>query len=188
MNALVRAFRTVNVNDTNAIKFETLPIEAYPPDPNRVQAAPEADAMVDQLRTFGDDTPKPATVQPSAVTVRVTDATGTNVSASAVQALADQGFKASATKAAATVPVTEIHYGYGQAEEAKALLTYIPDAKLVPDVKAANAVGLVLGTSFPGTITVPSTTTTVPGAPVVTAPDTTTTTTQPPAISDPCPQ
>lgn len=208
VNALVRAFRTVNVNDTTSIRFTTLPFETYPEDPNRVQPSPEAAAVVDQLRTFGDDTPKPAIVQPSQVTVRVTDATGTNTGPSVVENLKKQGFHASqleakpkgtsdsssTAKAAATVATTEIRYAPDQAEEAKALLSYFPDAKLVPDATAKGAVTLVLGTSFPGEITVPSTTTTVPpstvpGAPATTAAaPSTTTTTVPPALPDPCPQ
>ena len=190
VNALIRAFRTVDVYDQNSIRFETLPVDPWPQDPNRLIAAPDADSVVQQLRTFGDDTPQPATVQPSAVKVRVIDATGTDVGASVVKALGDQKFQATSGKAQATIPVTEIRYGYGQAEEAKALLDYIPDAKLVPDVKAKDAVLLVLGTSYPGTITVPTTTTaptTVPGAPVTTAPAPTTTTLGP-APSDPCSQ
>jgi LCP family protein required for cell wall assembly len=188
VNALIRAFRTVDVNDTNSIRFETLPVSQWPVDPNRLIASPDADAVVAQLRTFGDDKPKTPTVQPSQVSVRVTDATGTDVGASAVKALADQGFHASPTKTpATTASVTEIHYSFGQAEEAKLLLNYFPDAKLVPDVEAKDSVIVVLGTSFPGTITVPTTTTTapavttVPGAPVATEPITTippTTTTQ----------
>ncbi len=51
--------------------------------------------------------------------------------------------------------MTEIRYGYGQSEEAIALLDYIPDAKLVPDPAAKDSVQLVLGSSYPGTITVP---------------------------------
>jgi hypothetical protein len=142
--------------------------------------AESAADVVAQLNTFGDDRPKVPALQPSQVTVRVTDASGTNAAENTVKALADQGFHASKTKdARATVAVTEIHYTYGQADEAKLMLTYFPDAKLVPDVEAEHAVTVVLGTSFPGTITVPSTTTTVPaastvpGAPVVTEPATT---------------
>jgi hypothetical protein len=146
---------------------------------------------MEQLRTFGDNTPKPATVQPSQVKVRVVDATGTNIGQSVVSNLAEQGFKATARPTpTTTVAVTEVRYGYSQAEEAKALLAYFPDAKLVPDPKAGAAVQLMLGSSFPGTITVPSTTTTappatVPGAPVTTAPETTTTTVVP-GPTDPC--
>ena len=193
VNALVRSFKTVDVNDPNSVRFETLPVEQYEPDPNRLVASPDADAMIEQLRTFGDNTPKPATVPPSQVKVRVTDATGTNVGQSVVVAARRaMGFQATAATAARTiVPVTEVRYGYGLAEEAKALLPYFPDAKLVPDPKVTGAVQLVLGASFPGAITVPSTSTTtppstVPGAPVTTAPPPTTTTLAP-AATDPCP-
>jgi len=145
----------------------------------------DADAVVQQLRTFGDDKPKPATVQPSQVKVRVVDATGTGVGASAVRALAFLGFQATDGKPQPTIAVTEIRYGYGQSEEAIALLDYIPDAKLVPDPTAKDSVYLVLGSSYPGTITLPTTTTTLPGTPVTTAPPSTTTTLGP-APSDPC--
>ncbi len=187
VNALVRAFKTVDVNDPNSVRFETLPVEQYQPDPNRLIASPDADAVVQQLRTFGDDTPKPATVQPSQVKVRVVDATGTNVSQSVVKELASQGFQTTEGKPRSTIAATEIRYGYGQSEAAIALLDYIPDAKLVPDPAAKDSVQLVLGSSYPGTITLPTTTTTLPGTPATTAPPSTTTTLGP-APSDPCSQ
>jgi hypothetical protein len=76
------------------------------------------------------------------------------------------------------------------------LLAYLPDAKLVPDRTATKAVKVVVGSDFVN-LTVPSTTTTVPGhaatstvAPTTTAPPTTTllptTTTTP--FDQPCPQ
>jgi LCP family protein required for cell wall assembly len=191
VNALIRAFKTVDVNDPNSVRFETLPVEEYEPDPNRLVASDDADAVIEQVRTFGDNAPKPATVQPAQVKVRVIDASGTNVSQSVVSTLAANGFRATAGRdARENVAVTEIRYGYGLAEEAKALLPYFADAKLVPDPTVSGAVRLVLGSSFQ-TITVPSTTTTVPqstvpGAPVTTAPPPTTTTLAP-AASDPCP-
>jgi LCP family protein required for cell wall assembly len=190
VNALVRAFKTVDVNDANSIRFETLPVEQYPADPNRLIPSPDADAVVQQLRTFGDNTPKPATVQPSQVKVRVVDATGTNVGASVVKELGNQGFQTTDGKTRPTIAVTEIRYGYGKSEEATALLDYIPDAKLVPDPTAKDSVQLVLGSSYPGTITVPTTTappTTLPGTPATTVPPSTTTTLGP-APSDPCSQ
>jgi LCP family protein required for cell wall assembly len=187
VNALVRAFKTVDVNDPTAIRFETLPVD---PDPNNptVTLVPAAGAeqVAAQLRTFGDNAPKSPTVAPSAVTVDVTDATGTNVGASLTSELVANGFRASATGVAkSTVAVTEIRYGYGQAEEAKALLPYFADAKLVPDPTAKDAVELVLGMSFKE-LTVPPTPTTVVGAPATTGPPATTTT-EAPAPSDPCP-
>lgn len=194
VNALVRAFKTVDVNDPSAIRFETLPVDPDPDNPAvTLVPADGAEQVVAQLRTFGDNTPKSPTVPPSEVTVSVTDATGTNVGASVTSELVTNGFRARAARPArSTVAVTEIRYGYGQAEEAKALLPYFTDAKLVPDAEAKDAVHLVLGASFQS-LTVPSTTTTtaptaptVAGAPATTRPPATTTTAAP-APSDPCP-
>ena len=193
VNALIRAFKTVDVNNSNAVRFETLPIGTYEPDPNRVIASAAAEPVIEQLRTFGNNAPKPATVKPSQVKVRVTDATGTDVGQSVVSTLRDNGFTATrAADAKTRVAVTEIRYGYTQTEEAKALLPYFADAKLVPDPKVTGAVRLVLGSSFQA-VTVPSTTTTttvagttVAGEPVSTTPPTTTTTVAP-APTDPCP-
>ncbi len=63
VNALIRAFKTVDVNDSNAVRFETLPVGTYEPDPNRVIASAAAEPVIEQLRTFGNNAPKPATVQ-----------------------------------------------------------------------------------------------------------------------------
>jgi LCP family protein required for cell wall assembly len=189
VNQLVRAFRTLDVYDPNSVSFETLPVEPWPEDNNRLIATePAADQVAARLNTFGDDTPKVPTLLPSQVRVRVVDASGTNVGASVTENLVSQGFKAThGTDATTPVDVTEIRYGFGQADSAKLLLSYFPDAKLVPDATAKSSVTVVLGTSFAGTITIPSTTTTappvstVPGAPVTEAPTTTqapTTTTQ----------
>ena len=127
------------MNDTSSIRFETLPVEPDPDNPNvTLVPSADADAVVEQLRTFGDNTPKPATVPPSQVKVRVTDATGTNVGQSVVSKLTELGFRATAASPAKKIPVTVVRYGFDQAEEAKALLPYFPDAKLVPDPKAGR--------------------------------------------------
>ena len=92
VNALIRAFRTVDVNDPSSIRFETLPVDPDPNNPNvTLVPSADADAVIQQLRTFGDNTPKPATVAPSQVKVRVTDATGTNVGQSVVSKLTELG-------------------------------------------------------------------------------------------------
>jgi LCP family protein required for cell wall assembly len=192
-DALIRAFRTVDVNDTNAVQFETIPTTTYEPDPNRLAVAPDADTVLDQLRTFGDNTPKPPAVPPSQVKVTVRDGTTVARAQGVAQALAEQGFHAtSPTTTTTTTPsttraataISEIRYGANQADAAKTVLDYVPDAKLVLDrsLDSSGRIVLVLGTSF-SAVTVPSTTTTttVPGAPVTTeAPSTTTTTTLPP--------
>jgi LCP family protein required for cell wall assembly len=197
VNALVRAFRTLDVTDTTSVRFETIPVRAYPKDPNRVEPAPGADELMTQLRSFGDDVPRAATVAPSQVSVGVVDATGSDVGASVVETLKQQGFRASAALPEPKREVSEVRYAPAQTAPAKALLAYFPDAALVPDAKATSSVVLVLGASFPGVVTVPSTTTTAPpaagtaapGAPAATAPATTApATTTAPKFVDPCPQ
>jgi hypothetical protein len=110
----------------------------------------------------------------------VSDGSGKGLAAAVATTLHDQGFHATPTRATAPViKTTEIRYAPDQVEEAKALLAYVPDAKFVPDAAATGSVLLVLGTTFPGSITVPPATTTVPGAPattITTLPPTTTTT------------
>jgi hypothetical protein len=124
--------------------------------------------------------------------VKLTVRDGTTVprAQGVAEALAEQGFQAtSPTSTTTTTPsttraataISEIRYGANQADAAKTVLDYIPDAKLVLDrsLDSSGRIVLVLGTSF-SAVTVPSTTTTttVPGAPVTTvAPSTTTTTT-----------
>ena len=78
VNALIRAFRTVNVNDTNAVRFETLPTDPDPDNPN-VTLVPDdelAAPVIAELRTFGDNTPAPPTVAPDHVKVQVLDGAG----------------------------------------------------------------------------------------------------------------
>jgi LCP family protein required for cell wall assembly len=195
VNALVKAFRTVNVNDPNSLQMVTLPVVADPNDANRVIPADAADGVIAALNTFGASTPK-ALPAPSQVTVDVVDGSGLDLGAGIVNALADQGFKVRAQGSSAPVTVSEIHYAPNQLAAAESLLAYLPDAKLVPDRTATKAVKVVVGSDFVN-LTVPSTTTTVPGhaatstvAPTTTAPPTTTllptTTTTP--FDQPCPQ
>jgi LCP family protein required for cell wall assembly len=182
VNSLVRAFRTVNVNDQNSIEMITLPVAADPQNPNvTLVPSDDADAVIARLQTFGNNTPKPLP-SPSQVSVEVVDATGTGFGPGVVTALAGQGFRATAGAVAPTVAVSEIRYAPNLAASAEALLNYVPDAKFIPDATATKAVKLVVGSAF-SALVVPTTTTTVPGQP---APSTTTlppitTTTLPPA-------
>ena len=83
------------MNDPNSIRFETLPVDPDPDNPNvTLVPSADADAVIAQLRTFGDNTPKSPTVLPAQITVQVADATGTNAP-SVVAALGAQGFHAS---------------------------------------------------------------------------------------------
>ena len=184
VNELIRAFKTVNVNDPNSLEMITLPVAADPQNPN-VTLVPGAgsDAVVARLNTFGASAPK-ALPAPSQVKVEVSDGSGKDIGTGVVKALQNEGFKATSGASSPTVAVTEIHYAPNQLAAAETVLNYFPDAKFVPDPTATKAVKVVVGSDFKSLV-VPSTTTTVPLAPGQTAPPTTTTTVPPTTTTAP---
>ena len=168
LNQLVKAFRTVNVNDPNAVEFITIPWGENPSTAfgsSLLLKQPEANVVVARLETFGN-TPPPARVVPSQVRVRVVDATGEGVQSVVSESLVKAGFLDGGIGTEKfPVPTTDIRYAPNQLDAAKLLLDYFPDARLVPDPLGFDRVILVLGASYRGEITVPSTPTTtlVPG-------------------------
>lgn len=163
VNELIRAFRTVDVNDPEAVQFETVPTIAND-DRATLSLGPDADAMLNRLRTFGGNTPRAPEVQPSQVTVRVLDGNGRGEAAAASAELARLGFATGGTGTGRSeVAVTEVRYPPALAASAKLLLSYFTDARLVPDPDLTNRLDVVLGGSF-AAITVPTTTTTTPPA------------------------
>ena len=165
LNQLVRAFRTIDVNDSNALEFATIPWKPNPAEPlvTLVLDQEPANEMVKRLEMFGD-TPPPRTIQPSQVKVRVIDATGQGIQTAVADSLAQQGFVGAGTGVEKfAVQTTDIRYSPKvptQVRAAKLLLDYFPEARLVPDELASDFIILVLGANFAGQITVPSTTTT----------------------------
>jgi LCP family protein required for cell wall assembly len=188
VDALIRAFRTVDPNDPKAVDFTTLPWLPYQPDPNRLIADSANDGLIlAALNTFGHG-PSVAQVSPHDVAVTVADGAGTGLASSVTQALAKAGFHATLARPTTSAPVTEseIRYPPGQVLQAKALLDYVQDARLVPDDQHGKNVQLVLGKSF-SSLTIPTiSTATTPGPrtqqtptgqpPVAIPPDSTTTT------------
>jgi LCP family protein required for cell wall assembly len=163
VKALIRAFRTVDVNDQRSVEFETIPWKPNPADPlsSLVLRQPDADAMIARLRTFGDNTPPAPRVSPSQVKVKVIDTSGDGLAAAVSESLVKQGFVAAGTGSVRLPLVnTDIHYGPSQVEEAKFLLDYFPDARMYPDSAANDRVVIYLAAGF-SEITVPSTTTTI---------------------------
>lgn len=188
VNGLIRAFKTINVNDPNAVQFQTLPTVPDPNNPNvTLVPGPGADDVVNQLRTFGDNTPSTPSVVPSQVKVQVRDATGKNIGEDTLVKLVQLGFQPGGYGASQkTTLVSEIHYAPEHFAAAKALLPFVPTAQLVKDPTITTGVLLVLGQFFPGLSVDPSVAaTTLPPVPVETTPVTTapkaTTTTVPPA-------
>jgi LCP family protein required for cell wall assembly len=187
VNGLIRAFKTVNVNDQNSVDFQTLPTVPDPSNPNvTLVPGPGADDLINQLRTFGDNTPPAPSVVPSQVKVQVRDSTGKSIGEDTLIKLVQNGFQPGGyTTSKKTTLVSEIHYAPEHLAEAKALLAFVPSAKLVDDPAVHEGVLLNLGQFFPGLVIDP-TATTLPPAPVATAPATklspkATTTTVPPS-------
>ena len=175
VNALIRAFRTVDVNDPNAVQFQTVPTTPDPSAPlSRLVLGAGAQEMIDTLRTFGAEAPPAVTVLPQQVRVRALDGSGQEFAQDTLIKLQQHGFQAAgygdAPKHAAE---SEIRYGPNQLPAAKVLLPYVDDAKLVPDSTLSDTLVLVLGDTFVGLTTDP-TATTLPPAPVAPAPAETT--------------
>jgi LCP family protein required for cell wall assembly len=171
VNTLIRAFRTVDVNDPNSVQFQTVPTTPDPAAPqSRLVLADGAQEMIDTLRTFGNEAPPPVKVVPQQVRVSVLDGSGQKLAQDTLIKLQQHGFQSAgygdATKHTAE---SEIRYGPNQLAVAKALLPYVDDAKLVPDSSLTDTLVLVLGDTFLGLTTDP-TATTLPPAPVLPAP------------------
>ncbi len=185
VDALIKAFRTVDVNDPNSVRFETIPAVD---DGSRstLKLADGAEDMINTLRTFGDAAPPPVTVVPSQVKVKVIEAFKLDRAQGVQEELKAQGFVTKgASNAAKETLLSEIRYPPSQLAAAKLLLTYVPDAGLFPDPALTDHLVLVLGAGFTS-LTVPTTTAPVPvtstpdatAAPVATPAPTTTTTAQ----------
>jgi LCP family protein required for cell wall assembly len=182
LNQLVKAFRTIDVNDPNSVEFATIPWIENPSTAlgSSLLVGPGANDLIKRLETFGD-APPPPSILPSQVHVRVIDATGKGVQSAVAESLAKQGFVDGGTGTEKfPVQTTDIRYAPtvpSQVRAAKLLLDYFPDGRLVPDPLASGSIILVLGANFAGEITVPSTSTTLAPAteaPVTTVPPATT--------------
>ena len=113
LNQLVRAFRTIDVNDPNSVEFTTIPWGENPSTAfgsSLVLKQPAANELIARLETFGN-TPPPAKVVPSQVKVRVIDATGSGVQTAVVDSLVKQGFVSDGTGTEKfPVQTTDIRY------------------------------------------------------------------------------
>jgi LCP family protein required for cell wall assembly len=188
VNSLIDAFRTVDINDSSAIQFETIPTAPDPNNPNATLVLGDgAQAMIDRLRTFGENTPPAPSVLPAQVKVEVRDATGKGIAQDTLTKFVQLGFQSGGYRDVGKGAIlSEIHYPPDHLAAAKAVLSYIPGASLVKDAGVGDGVVVVLGAIFPG-ITVDPTATTLPPIPVqpapagadTTAPRATTTTTLP---------
>src|SRR5262245_23233704 len=172
VNSLIDAFRTVDVNDSSAIQFETIPTAPDPSNPRATLVLGDgAQAMIDRLRTFGDNTPPAPSILPAQVKVEVRDSTGKGIAQDTLTKLVQLGFQSGGYRDVAKGAIlSEIHYSPDHIAAARAVLPYVNDATLVKDAGVRDGVVVVLGAFFAG-ITVAPTATTLPPVPVQPAPE-----------------
>ena len=181
MRQIAGSLRSLGIDK---LTFVTVPTEAYPADPNRVQwkekpAAALWDAVRNDTALPGSEpkpkpTPKELTVSPEAITVSVVNDTPTEgLAGQEAAALTVQGFQAGVGDVAPTGEVqgVEVRHGTGSAEAARTVAAAYPGAKLVEDETLGEAIQLVLGAGAPTATEVPNRLGTDPiPAPSVSAP------------------
>jgi len=135
------------------VRFVTVPVERYEPDPNRVQwneerARPlfEAIRHDSELPAEQPPAPKPAVPSPDKVKVTVVDA-GAKDARGVARRLRNRGFKVDKKiKKEAEAPESRIIYNPSAEGQASALAAVVPNAVLTADGNApADHITLVIG-------------------------------------------
>ncbi|TYC13669.1 LytR family transcriptional regulator [Actinomadura syzygii] len=141
------------------VRFVTVPVERYAPDPNRVQWNQELAKPLFEAVKHDNDLPaepakpvqaKQAPPAPGKVNVTVVDAGGPDpLVRRVVRQLRQRGFKvAKKVEKGAAAPESRIVYGAAAEAQASALARDVPDALLTADAAApADGVRLVIGTN-----------------------------------------
>jgi LCP family protein required for cell wall assembly len=174
LNALREVAQSVVGLKSSQVRFVTVPLEAYPPDHNRVQWTSAADALWKSIR---DDTPLPGTkpapgstptptptptpvltVTPDKITVHISNDSG--VSGLAQQAADDlrlQGFKISGVSSG-TNPKKGVTVVYAGANlgAARTVAAAFPGAVLVRDDTAGPDIRVSMGPGSPNVVAVPN--------------------------------
>src|SRR5450759_4272713 len=171
LNALREVAQSAVGLSTSQVRFVTVPIEDYPPDHNRVQWSPAADALWKSIR---DDAPlpgsKPArptptgaavpvlTIRPDKITVHISNASGvTGRARQAAEDLRVQGFRITATSTGTDLKEgVTVGYSSQYFQEARTVAAAFPGATLVKDESAGNVVLVTLGAGSPYVVQVPN--------------------------------
>lgn len=181
---LVNAFRNVDPSTSTGLETATLPTN---PKTITYQGAqldiltpkqPDAEALLQRLRTFGAAPAPPKGVLPSLVHLRILNGSGVNGAAGrALDTLGGQyGFVPAGTGNAARASTTQVRYAPGAQAKAQVVASYLGGVgRLVPDPTIAGAdVVVVIGADFQSVQPPPgvsagaagtASTTTAPGAP-----------------------
>jgi LCP family protein required for cell wall assembly len=173
LNALRVLAQSVAGLKTSQIRFVTVPIEAYPPDHNRVQWSSAADVL---WKSIHDDAalpgskpapgskPRPTvappvlTVTPDKITVHVNNDSGVpGLARQAADDLRLQGFKIDgSTNGSATTQGVTIRYAAADRDSANTVAAAFPGAVLVKDDTAGNVIRVSLGVGSPNVVVVPN--------------------------------
>ncbi len=162
---------------TDQIRFVTVPTEAYPPDPNRVQWTPAADTIWTSLRedkplpgmtppggtttatpTPSPTTSEPLTVAPGDVQVRLSNDSGVpGIAKQAAQALDVQGFRVvSYVTGTAHTKGVVIRYGKGEEEAARTLQAAFPGSQVHEDPLLGATLEVSIGLGARNVVEVPN--------------------------------
>lgn len=165
MQELASSVKDIGISN---VKFVTVPVEAYAPDPNRVQWSAAAETLWQTLR---DDqvigakptaapsaSAAPLTVSPAYVRVEVVNATGVSgLAAQVAAALEVQGFPKVATSSTGARPTgVLVEYGAGEKEAARTVAAAFPGARLEEVAGLTGAVRVTLGAGAPPVSEVPN--------------------------------
>ena len=180
MKDLASSVKDIGVDN---IQFVTVPVQDYPPDPNRVEWAPAADVLWQTLLDDGVLNEKgtstasasaaPLTVSPTEIAVDVVNATGVQGLARQVAAALEvQGFPTVTTSSTTQRPNgVVVEYASGQQEAARTVAAAFEGAKLRENAEVATGVRVVLGAGAPPVQEVPNRTGSSPvPSPTVSAP------------------
>jgi LCP family protein required for cell wall assembly len=178
LNALREVAQSVVSLKSSQVRFVTVPIEAYPPDKNRVQWTSAADAL---WKSIHDDAPLPGTqpapgstptptatstptatpaltVSPDKIKVHVTNDSGVN--GLAQQAAGDlrlQGFTITGiTTGSSTKPGVTVAHSAANQDEALTVAAAFPGAVLDQDESAGDVIRVSLGKGSPNVVEVPN--------------------------------
>lgn len=175
LNAMRDVAQSVRGLKPSQIKFVTVPIENYAPDPNRVQWSTKSKVLWQSIRTdrpLPGSKPKPRplpsgtasptgpalTIRPDKITVRISNTSGvTGRARQAAEDLRIQGFHIIAT-GNGTDPRSGVTVSYASPyfEEARTVAAAFPGATLVLDETAGTVINVSLGAGSPYVVQVPN--------------------------------
>ena len=174
LNALREVAQSVVGLKSSQIRFVTVPVEAYPPDHNRVQWTSAADALWKSIRedaplpgtkkppgstpTPTKTTPPVLTVTPDQITVHVSnDSQVPRLARQASDDLKLQGFRVDGVSSGNNVKqgVTVTHSAANQ-DKALTVAAAFPGAVLVQDDTVGDVIRVSLGAGSPNVVEVPN--------------------------------